>query len=83
MYRSVGLHRGRCRRGQRLRSPGAFAETWDGTRWRLQPVPTPAGAAPAELFGVSCPVPGSCTAVGDTAGQSNIGVTLAMTTARR
>jgi hypothetical protein len=37
----------------------------------------------AELFGVSCPVPGSCTAVGDTAGQSNIGVTLAMTTARR
>jgi hypothetical protein len=63
--------------------PGAFAETWDGTRWRLQPVPTPAGAVLAELFGVSCPVPGSCTAVGDTAGQSNIGVTLAMTTARR
>jgi hypothetical protein len=36
----------------------------------------------AELFGVSCPVPGACTAVGTTAGQSNIGVTLAMTTAR-
>jgi hypothetical protein len=63
--------------------PGAFAETWDGTRWRLQPVPAPAGAVLAELFGVSCPVPGSCTAVGDTAGQSNIGVTLAMTTGRR
>jgi len=61
--------------------PGAFAETWDGTRWRLQPVPAPAGAVLTELFGVSCPVPGSCTAVGETAGQSNIGVTLAMTTA--
>jgi hypothetical protein len=63
--------------------PGAFAETWDGTRWRLQPVPAPAGAVQTELFGVSCPVPGSCTAVGDTAGPSNIGVTLAMTTAGR
>ena len=63
--------------------PGAFAETWDGTRWRLQAVPAPAGAVQTELFGVSCPVPGACTAVGDTAGQSNIGVTLAMTTAGR
>jgi hypothetical protein len=63
--------------------PGAFAETWSGTRWRLQPVPVPAGTVLSELFGVSCPVPGSCTAVGDTAGQSMIGVTLAMTTAGR
>jgi hypothetical protein len=63
--------------------PGAFAETWDGTRWRLQPVPAPAGAVLTELFGVSCLVPGSCTAVGDTAGQSMIGVTLAMTTIGR
>ena len=61
--------------------PGGFAETWNGTTWRLQPVPAPAGAVMSELFGVSCPAPGSCTAVGDTAGQSNIGVTLAMTTA--
>ncbi|HET7244427.1 MAG TPA: hypothetical protein VFJ07_06275 [Streptosporangiaceae bacterium] len=61
--------------------PGAFAETWDGTKWRLQPVPAPAGTVLSELFGVSCPAPGSCTAVGDTAGQSMIGVTLAMTTA--
>ena len=63
--------------------PGGFAETWDGTRWRLQPVPAPAGAVTTELFGVSCPVPGSCTAVGDTTGQSMTGVTLAMTTAGR
>jgi len=61
--------------------PGGFAETWNGTTWRLQPVPAPVGAVMSELFGVSCPAPGSCTAVGDTAGQSNIGVTLAMTTA--
>ena len=63
--------------------PGGFAETWDGTAWRLQPVPVPAGTVLSELFGVSCPAPGSCTAVGDTAGQSMIGVTLAMTTAGR
>ena len=61
--------------------PGAFAETWDGTRWRLQAVPAPAGAVQAELLGVSCPVPRSCTAVGGTAGPSGVGVTLAMTTA--
>ncbi len=63
--------------------PGAFAETWDGTRWRLQAVPVPAGAVMAELFGVSCPVPGSCTAVGDTVGPAGVGVTLAMTTGGR
>jgi hypothetical protein len=63
--------------------PGGFAETWDGTAWRLQPVPAPPGTVMFELFGVSCPAPGSCTAVGDTAGPSNIGVTLAMTTAGR
>ena len=61
--------------------PGGFAETWDGSTWRLQPVPAPAGAVTTELFGVSCPTPGSCTAVGDTAGPSMIGVTRAMTTA--
>jgi hypothetical protein len=63
--------------------PGGFAETWNGIRWRLQPVPVPAGTVLSELFGVSCPAPGSCTAVGDAAGQSMIGVTLAMTTAGR
>jgi hypothetical protein len=60
--------------------PGGFAESWNGTRWRLQPVPAPAGAVLTELFGVSCPVPAACTAAGTWAGQSNIGVTLAMTT---
>jgi hypothetical protein len=60
--------------------PGGFAESWNGTRWRLQPVPAPAGAVLTELFGVSCLVPAACTAAGTSAGQSNIGVTLAMTT---
>ena len=60
---------------------GAFAETWDGTRWRLEPVPVPAGAIMTELFGVSCPG-ARCVAVGTTAGPSGIGVTLAMTTGR-
>jgi len=61
-----------------------LAEARTPTGWRIQATPNPGrsvGAVLAELFGVSCPVPGSCTAVGDTAGQSNIGVTLAMTTA--
>jgi len=58
-----------------------FAESWDGTRWRLQPVPARPGAVVTELFGVSCLVSAACTAAGPAAGQSNVGVTLAMTTA--
>jgi hypothetical protein len=61
--------------------PGGFAEAWDGTRWRLQATPVPAGTVLTELFTVSCPAPAACTAVGTVAGQSNIMVTLAMTTA--
>jgi hypothetical protein len=61
--------------------PGGFAEAWDGTRWRLPGTPVPAGTVLAELFTVSCPAPAACTAVGTVAGQSNIMVTLAMTTA--
>ena len=61
--------------------PGGFAESWDGTRWRLQATPVPAGTVLTELFTVSCPAPAACTAVGTFAGQSNIMVTLAMTTA--
>ena len=61
--------------------PGAFAEDWDGTRWRLEPVPGPAGAVLTELFGVSCPAAAACTAAGTAAGPSDIMVTLAMATA--
>jgi hypothetical protein len=41
----------------------ALAESWNGTRWRIQPAPRP--AHPTRLFGVSCPSARSCMAVGD------------------
>ena len=43
---------------------GTVAESWDGTRWRLQSIPIPAGTISSDLFGVSCPSPVACTAVG-------------------
>jgi len=43
-------------------TPGAFAESWDGTGW--QSVPTPAGAGSQKLLAVACPAAGTCEAVG-------------------
>jgi hypothetical protein len=43
----------------------ALAETWDGTRWTIQPVPAPAGATGSSLDSVSCIATDLCTAVGD------------------
>jgi len=60
--------------------PGGFAETWDGTRWRLQATPAPPGTVLSELFTVSCPAPAACTAVGTISGQSMVMVTLALHT---
>jgi hypothetical protein len=51
---------------------GLVAQRWDGTRWQLQPVPTPSGAAASFFAGVSCTSPWFCTAVGartDSAGN--------------
>ena len=49
-------------RGQRQL---ALAERWDGARWRVQPVPSPAGArGDSELSAVSCPSAHRCFAVG-------------------
>src|SRR5215831_16027412 len=42
-----------------------LAERWDGSRWRIQPAPVPAGTVSAGLSGVSCPSPRACTAVGE------------------
>jgi hypothetical protein len=42
-----------------------LAERWDGSRWRIQPSPVPAGTISAGLSGVSCPSPRACTAVGE------------------
>jgi hypothetical protein len=39
----------------------AVAERWNGTRWQIQPAPSPGGAY---LVGVSCTSPTACTAVG-------------------
>ena len=41
-----------------------LVETWNGARWRIQTVPSPAGAADVELDSVSCTSPRACTATG-------------------
>jgi hypothetical protein len=59
--------------GTYVRSSGtgvALAERWDGSRWRIQPVPSPAGAAWSALNGVSCVSPSACEAVGITVSRS-------------
>ena len=38
----------------------AVAERWDGTSWQIMPTPT----TPGSLFGISCPQPSVCFAVG-------------------
>jgi hypothetical protein len=42
-----------------------FAESWNGTRWRLEATAAPAGSTGSSLYAVSCTGPGACTAVGD------------------
>src|SRR5215475_10888739 len=54
-----------------------LAERWDGTAWRIQPVPSPPGAAWSNLFGVSCVSPSACEAVGITASRSGAQTALA------
>ncbi len=41
-----------------------LAEQWNGRLWRLQHLPSPAGATQTFLTGVSCASPTSCVAVG-------------------
>jgi hypothetical protein len=43
---------------------GLFSEVWNGSSWRIQPVPVPAGGSFAGLNGVSCPAADRCEAVG-------------------
>ena len=63
--------------------PVALAQTWNGTRWRLQAIPSPPGTAYSILEGISCTAPPACTAVGTTSGVSGIFVTFAVTTSGR
>ena len=41
-----------------------LAESWNGTTWTVQSVPSPTGAAFTSLAGVSCSAANTCTAVG-------------------
>jgi hypothetical protein len=45
-------------------SVAAIAERWDGTRWRIQSTPSPAGVSFASFGGVSCISARHCLAVG-------------------
>lgn len=57
-----------------------LAEHWNGSMWTVQVTPDPAGATFGYLEGVSCVMPGSCTAIGSFAGPSSRGMTLAEAT---
>src|SRR5215472_8907806 len=48
----------------------ALAERWNGSKWRIQPIPSPSGAARSALLGVSCVSPSACEAVGVTISRS-------------
>ena len=54
-----------------------FAEAWNGIRWKVQPVPSPAGASSADLTGISCRPANACTAVGAYINRSFTSLTLA------
>src|SRR5262249_20158726 len=59
--------------GTYVKSSGAgvtLGGRWDGTTWRLQPAPSPPGAAWGALLGVSCVSPSACEAVGATVSRS-------------
>jgi hypothetical protein len=47
----------------------SLAESWNGAEWAAQEPPTPAGAAEADLVGVSCTGSITCTGVG---GANNV-----------
>lgn len=53
-----------------------LAEHWNGTRWRIQPTPDPAGATNSSLGAVSCPSKRNCIAVGDFTSSAGVGMTL-------
>jgi hypothetical protein len=42
----------------------ALAEHWDGARWSVQPIASPAGTWYLQLNGISCPSASECMAVG-------------------
>ncbi|HEY2130102.1 MAG TPA: hypothetical protein VGH77_23260 [Streptosporangiaceae bacterium] len=45
-------------------TPITLGERWNGTRWSLEAVPSPVGAAENQLNGIACPATDACVAVG-------------------
>ena len=54
-----------------------LAERWNGTSWKIQPTPNPAGAGGSYMEGVSCTTATACTAVGSYYNSAGKQVTLA------
>jgi len=54
-----------------------LAERWNGSRWEIEPRPTPLGASTSGLSAVSCSSTTTCTAVGGYTGGANTGLPLA------
>src|SRR5215469_1742946 len=57
--------------------PVPLAEGWNGTKWSVQAVPTPAGAVGAGFSGLSCSTPATCIAAGSYGNGSGATVLLA------
>jgi hypothetical protein len=53
-------------------STKTLVEHWDGSTWAIQASPNPTNSAAAALFGVSCPGPASCFAVGAYAANAGL-----------
>jgi NHL repeat len=55
-----------------------YAESWNGTEWKLQSMPTPTGATATRMHGgVSCTSSTACTGVGYYVNSSGVWMTLA------
>src|SRR5215468_878468 len=54
-----------------------LAEQWNGTSWRILPIPNPSGMAVSGLFGVACVSSSACMAVGASTTTAGAARTLA------
>ena len=54
-----------------------LAEEWDGTTWRIEPTPAPAGTQFARLTAVACATAVSCVAVGTYTDSASVSRSLA------
>jgi hypothetical protein len=54
-----------------------LAETWNGTAWKVQATPSPAGGRGSQLIAVSCPTPGACSTAGLNANSTGTPLPLA------